>query len=459
VFVPGEIDPVHRLTVANRKALGRLTAWLTQTPVRPIIPGIISLCRPPDQIIANVESAIVQAARRSDPAREWKNELGEEVWATDGSVRPAHASQGERRSITSAVVGPRNLCTREFSRTNCIAHGEVKAIILALILIRDGGDRPSVVFTDHLNAQRTLSDLINDPEDADRRLATKPARNLYRWAWSLLKDMPRTRIVYTPAHTGGSRVQDLANEEADRKAGEAHTIEGTMQVASPSGFMDQYATCVWGLGWTDRSLPDIINEKMNSKDRDQLALKPRMEYKLYDRLGHPCHPYNKAVASYSTTVQLYARSGQLPVGMTIAGRNPQQDPMCSFECGELETIHHIMVECPEFTSWRWEAARRLGDKVESILTPLGTIDRHTKESIRTTARSYFHDSPAWPLLKTQFYYGHVPKSGDSGQDLAKARLLKNVHDEMHYAGIRLAGRIHGSLAKARAKAAYGKWYD
>ena len=87
-----------------------------------------------------------------------------------------------------------------------------------------------------------------------------------------------------------------------------------------------------------------------------------------------------------------------------------------------------MVECTEFEAWRREAAQRLIKKIEDQVLALESepISQDTMEFIIKTARSYFVDSYVWPLTKTQFYYGHVPKIAEYGQEHSETQVIKKV---------------------------------
>ena len=131
IFEASEDMTVNHLTLANRRAKIKLVKWLTETSLVNVIPGGIHLCRPPEHRIKNLEETIIRSATVPDEEGGWMNEDREEIWATDGSVRPADALAGEMRSVTSVVTGPLSLSNREQSRTNSIGHGEVRAIAMA----------------------------------------------------------------------------------------------------------------------------------------------------------------------------------------------------------------------------------------------------------------------------------------------------------------------------------------
>src|ERR1700761_7943042 len=62
---------------------------------------------------------------------------------------------------------------------------------------------------------------------------------------------------------------------------------------------------------------------------------------LYDQM--PAH---------SAAIQLYARSGQLPVAKTMFDRKQLQMSQCQSGCLAAETVHHLFAQCTHYNKWR-----------------------------------------------------------------------------------------------------------
>ena len=378
------------------------------------------------------------------------SEEGMIVWATDGSMKSAASSLGEKRVVTSAIIGPKTLTTRDEDQSQWVIHGEVRAIAMALEMISADPMRPrTVIYTDHLNAKRTLDDLKSSPEDYNEKLRNKPARSLYKWAWKNLKDLPNVELRYTPGHQETESLPARANKMADRMAEEAHASKEACPAIIPTEEMDEYTVHSPRLGWIESNIQEVIEYELNCRAQRELEKKPRLATWMYDQRNHPTYPYTRAVSAYSAAVQLYARSGQLPVRDVVSERSKKIDPFCIYGCTERETVHHVMAECPKFQRWRQEAAEKLKQKTKKIET-----GDEWPESLGTkysqAAEEYFEDSPIWPRKETQYYLGHVPRITRTNEGHNSRKIIKGVktmHDEFHYSGIRLASRIFGSRSR------------
>jgi len=78
----------------------------------------------------------------------------------------------------------------------------------------------------------------------------------------------------------------------------------------------------------------------------------------------PDFPYTKAVSAHLATVQLYARSGQLVTEDILYRRGKRSDDLCSFGCGVMGDMHHIFVNCRQYSQWRDDANRELVERME-----------------------------------------------------------------------------------------------
>lgn len=369
-------------------------------------------------------------------------------WGSDGSMKPAAAKWNEQRVVTAAVVGEKAISVKLLGTVPNVTHGEVTALVLASVLMERGKEHR--LYTDHLNSKRLIDELKNLP-DPEARLRNTPIRALYRWLWENIKDRTDIEILYTPSHTGGDSIAPKTNEAADKRATKAHTDPSTPQIASPTFTMDDYTIYNQKVGWIEGDIARTVeNILVDSTDKDLTRKSYRLATDLYDRNPHPSYPYTHAVSAYSAAVQLYARSGQLPTRATMFNRGYTESNKCRFKCNEAETPHHLFAKCEKYDRWRNEA----GEKLERVLREKldKAPDKGNLEGFWGKAKFYFKDNDYWPLHITQYYLGHVPKIDKNRIASIEVKQLQSVlHNEMHYAGIRLAARIYGDYVKIAAR--------
>jgi hypothetical protein len=122
-------------------------------------------------------------------------------------------------------------------------------------------------------------------------------------------------------------------------------------------------------------------------------------------------------------------------------------------------MHHIFVECPNFEEIREESKEKTEEAINKILDTLPEGQRQSDDSdrIRNITRHALEDDPhTWPLGVSRYYLGHIPKLSKSTQDKEtpdniSGRTRRQVHNELHNAFIRLAGRIFGTYTRLAAK--------
>jgi len=122
----------------------------------------------------------------------------------------------------------------------------------------------------------------------------------------------------------------------------------------------------------------------------------------------PNFPYTKAVSAHSAAVQLYARSGQLAMEDVLYRRGKRSDDLCSFGCDVTGDMHHIFINCRQYSQWRDDANRELVERTELKLANM-KIEGVVKDGLLATAKSLFSDSAVvWPLHCSLFYLGQIP---------------------------------------------------
>ncbi|KAJ7087005.1 hypothetical protein C8R44DRAFT_820559 [Mycena epipterygia] len=67
---------------------------------------------------------------------------------------------------------------------------------------------------------------------------------------------------------------------------------------------------------------------------------------IHDPRPPPEYPYTRATSSHSAVVQIYGRSGQLPTAELVTQRSNLGSDLCRFGCEEIESPHHLFVQCP-----------------------------------------------------------------------------------------------------------------
>jgi hypothetical protein len=177
----------------------------------------------------------------------------------------------------------------------------------------------------------------------------------------------------------------------------------------------------------------------------------------HDQSSPPDFPYLRAPSAHSAAVQLYARSGQLPTADILVERGKMSNNRCRLGCDDVEDMHHVFVNCRIYESWREETRMSVMNWTKEKLDAVD-IEEVVKDNLLNTAKSLFIDDPrVWPLQKTLFYLGQIPKIGpilslnsvELGE-VFRRRLKSHIVSEWHTSCIRLAGRIFGDFQKRMA---------
>ena len=69
-----------------------------------------------------------------------------------------------------------------------------------------------------------------------------------------------------------------------------------------------------------------------------------------------------ATSAYTALVQLYARSGQLPMAEGMVQKGQGEDNSCRMGCKAIEDMHHIFVVCPEYAKLREEVKKEVAKR-------------------------------------------------------------------------------------------------
>jgi hypothetical protein len=182
----------------------------------------------------------------------------------------------------------------------------------------------------------------------------------------------------------------------------------------------------------------------------------RMTIGLYDPTPPHEFPYTHAFSAYSTLVQLYARSGQLPTADLLHSRGNLTSPDCRLGCAAIEDAHHIFVDCTYYASWRLKATEELHTCARDKLVEQGLNLDNCTTLLCQTKLLFSDNCSLWPLHYSAYFLGHVPcfthlfPMNHELPKFAFARLIHHLSAEWHTTSIRLAGRIWGHWQKETA---------
>ncbi|KAF5377888.1 hypothetical protein D9615_006803 [Tricholomella constricta] len=385
--------------------------------------------------------------------------LDPNLMASDASyiTRPPDS----RPSVIFAVVALGNVLTAtldNFHGSASILRGEAYGVAAAHILaLSSPSPNPQSLFTDHLNSVN----LVNSFPLENFRLASNPARSLYRWIQDLSRRSSATptnalQVQHVRAHTSSSATPANLNRLVDKIASSSHhCLPPPPPAPVPTFFMDDYTLLSATDGWVESNLSDFLQAR-----RLRIPHIPSFSsiyLPLYDSRPPPDHPYTNACSSYSAVVQLYLRADQLDTAARLSSRMRSGEQLyCRFGCPTIEDARHIFVHCPRFATHRREMDETL---VQATTTLFDVFRVPRPRQVRTLehARKLSCDSESWPLGCTMYYYGLIPELDDISRDVNDAsltalqvqRLRLRISTLWHTACIRLAGRIWGIVKRSQ----------
>ncbi|KAK1215270.1 hypothetical protein PQX77_022130 [Marasmius sp. AFHP31] len=381
---------------------------------RDIIPNDLLLLVPPTTRQFIAEQTLLHYLRNSSfrPLHQPSLQTNT-IFASDGSMVPPALSFSSLRSVTSSIATPCGstpLSLALFRNSSVTAHAEIYGLIgCSLTAATCYPDRPSTIYSDHLNSVN----LIHDPTN-DARISTSPYRSLYRWLFHIIRNSPSPiTFTYTPAHTNHSDIQSTSNAFADSIASSSHSRNVPL-APLPTFFMDRYTLFSSSDGYIEQNIVSFVTQLCQLRTTQDPLSRPNLTLlrHLYDSHPPPLHPYTRASSGYSALVQLYARSCQLETSLTRFLRMGDRLPWCCFGCIEAETIHHVFVRCPRFADWRATTSAKLALSTKSILLS-GVLSRAESTRILFVADVLLQDHSVWPLGVSRYYLGLIPPILDS----------------------------------------------
>jgi hypothetical protein len=367
------------------------------------------------------------------------------LWATDGSMKPANAKWSQSRMVTSTATGSRSISVRSNERNAWTASGELNGIAMALTLIENEHPQDVTLYTDHLNAKNTIDKLKIEGASAYKG---NPTRVYYEWISDLLKNAKSNiSIEHVKSHTGKQNIASKMNQWADEEVGNTHERTTVPVMRIPTEYLEDFQLKHNYGGWILDSVATWITNQSARVNEYNAGWKTRMATWMYEQPPQPEYLYTRAVNAYSTMVQLYTRSGQLPTNVKMKQRGYGERLTC-FNCDQDETENHLFVECEKFEAWRAEAIVYIFSKLEPILKEK-TSDTQL-ETIRKNIADIFKNSSLWITNESYYYTGIIPNILPINLKLSD-RDTKRAYDECHYTMVRLAGRIWGARARTAAQ--------
>jgi ribonuclease HI len=372
---------------------------------------------------------------------------GENLIATDGSMYPANPKQGESRRVSGACVTQ----TGEVSaivhgRTAISMHGELLGIILALRAIISSKDTEKItIYSDYLNIVKS----IREYEDSGFKIrGQQNGRSWYKWIyklWDEAKALVQLEIEHVKAHTEitpESMTSQILNQKADEAAKSARVpVPISKHAPWPTFEMDEYTAGSKG-AYIEQDLYKWVKTKrvMLRAERLRNRYPGRLNLTIYEKSTKPYETtYLKSTRDYRIRVQAMARGGVLPTNMMKERLFPGFDPLC--DCGEVESDHHIFVECPLYDDERNKGIADCHEKMRKMLK-----DGEEKEKAQEFVQKLFTDSEMWCANYCLYYLGLTPKLSfkvhQEGESTEAGRTGKNaVLRMLHGEQIRMTGYI------------------
>ena len=364
-----------------------------------------------------------------------------ERFGTDGSMMPANVRPGERRLVTAAcVTGGNTLGALVTGRETGVMQGELFGIIMALIRARMGEKKSIIIYSDYLNGIRKIQQM----RDTGVSSISSGGRSWYRWIFRLWSDLEHNGISITinhvKSHTGEETEEAILNDRADKACQEAR--EGCQNHAPwPTFEMDEF------MPWTEDGYIEQDLYKWTKTRRIQQRASTVATKYIRLNMSHFENAakintayYTKSPYDYAIKVQMLTRGNALPTNLRIERIFPDTGhwgPFCP-DCGEVESEHHIFVNCNAYDQDRRKCISEFQQRVDKWFSKMEeSIPEALTERINTTVKNIFSDSGLWPGNRSSYYLGLVPRFEPLPPSINRTKLIKLFHVEM----IRSAGYI------------------
>ena len=162
-------------------------------------------------------------------------------------------------------------------------------------------------------------------------------------------------------------------------------------------------------------------------------------------------------SAHSAAVQLYTKSDQLPTTNILVEQGKLSSDRCKLRCDDIEDMHHIFMDCRVYEEWRAEALISMVEWMKEKFDAV-EVEEVFKNSLLHTAKSLFIDDPlVWPLQKTHFYLGQLPKidplislAGAELREVFRRWLKSHIVNFWNITCICLAGKIFRDFQRRMA---------
>ncbi|KAJ3717448.1 hypothetical protein C8R42DRAFT_534956, partial [Lentinula raphanica] len=288
------------------------------------------------------------------------------ISSSDASMLPSSPTPLQHRSVifsSNSPFGSAAYSLLLYQKSASVPLGEAYGLLTCILAcLRHHTPLPSIIYTDHLNSTRLISDSLTSP----------PLPH----SWSSL-----------PARS-------LANHFADIVASKSqHDLISPPHAPLPTFFMDSYTLFSPSHSYIESNISSHISSILVHQQTSDTSFRPSLTLMLPIH-NNPCppeHPYIRASSSYSALVQLYARSSQLDTRLLRFLRLGNCTLWCSFGCNELESAHYLFVHCPVFHSLRSESSFNIITETNAILSHSEAIPNSERQDLLQRANIILTD--------------------------------------------------------------------
>ncbi|KAF5312013.1 hypothetical protein D9619_003843 [Psilocybe cf. subviscida] len=462
IFTPRDLD-TSGWSDAAKKNWKKIRGQLKRMDVRWLFEGSIDLLKDRVRRQLDAENLIQHYSKllnlEPSPTTTDSESGSNFLWASDGSMLPATSGILERKTVTAALTGPVTLVVKIQGRNSSVLHGELMGLIMGHIIARGTNQAEGTLYSDHLNSVRFIQDL-KSAFNVLSSLRYRNGRSYMRWLADLV-NRTSLQTTYTKGHANSNAIDAKLNNEADHYASQAQKHSNSIPLAPiPTFFMNDFTPHRVTDGWIESNIREIVEKIMVKQTKERLAIghQNRLATDFYHHANPPAYSYHRATSAYTATLQLYARSGQLPTAATMLARGDRgTNGLCRLGCEKLEDETHIFSECPHFETWREEAGKELSKAIETRCKAQD-ISRDKYTDILEKAKFFYRrDDETWPLGNSTYYLGYVPKIKQVAPNLhvdskllTTKRLIYGIYSDWHNIGTRLAARIFGELQRKAA---------
>ncbi|KAJ7659767.1 hypothetical protein DFH06DRAFT_904286, partial [Mycena polygramma] len=132
-----------------------------------------------------------------------------------------------------------------------------------------------------------------------------------------------------------------------------HVTDDIFAAPIPTFFMDDFTFYTPLDGWNESNIRSFYDMSTTRSTSTKAGIThQRLSFRLHDPTPPPDWSYTHGFCAYSTVVQTYPPSGQLPTADLLCSRGKRSSPRCRDGCNDVKDMHHIFVICPRYAEWR-----------------------------------------------------------------------------------------------------------